>query len=182
MERGVTRRQLFRSLAGRGGLRRPPGAVAEARFMELCDGCGRCIEACAEETGVLKADRGGGPVLDLEASHCIFCAECIRACTRGALDRAMIDAVEEGLFRFPWRMEISPDACMEFSGTTCRMCESACEERAIRFRPLPGHVTRAWIEAEECNGCGECIGRCPKEAIAIVEGGGAASSRKEEAA
>ena len=182
MKRGVTRRQLFRSLAGAGGMRRPPGAAPEARFMELCDGCGKCISACAAETGVLRADGGGGPILDLEAAHCVFCADCIRACETGALDRAMIAAVEEGDFRFPWRMEISEGACMEFSGTTCRMCESACEERAIRFRPLPGHVTRAWIEAEECNGCGECIGRCPKGAIVIVEGGGAASEGKEAAA
>jgi len=182
MSRNMTRRQLFRSLAGRGGLRRPPAAVSEDRFMDLCDGCGKCIEACAEETGVLVADRGGGPVLDFEKGHCIFCADCIRACTRGALDRSMIDAVEEGEFRFPWRMEISEEACMEFSGVTCRLCESACEERAIRFRPMPGHVTRAWIETADCNGCGECLPRCPRGAIAIIEKNATASSGKEQAA
>ncbi len=182
MSRNMTRRQLFGSLAGRGGIRRPPAAVAERQFMDLCDGCGRCIEACAKETGVLRADRGGGPVLDFESGHCVFCAECIRACTRGALDRSMIDAVEEGDFRFPWHMEISAEACMEFSGVTCRLCESACEERAIRFRPMPGHVTRAWIETADCNGCGECLPRCPRGAITIIEKNATASSGKEQAA
>ncbi len=182
MSRSMTRGQLFRSLSGGGDLRRPPGAVDEAGFMDLCDGCGKCIEACARETGVLRADRGGGPVLDFESGHCVFCAECIRACTRGALDRSMIDAVEEGEFRFSWHMEISETACMEFSGVTCRLCESACEERAIRFRPLPGHVTRAWIETADCNGCGECLPRCPRGAITIIENSARASSGKEQAA
>ena len=167
MNQRVTRRQLFRSLTGQGGLRRPPGAADETRFMELCDGCGECITACAAETGVLKPDRGGAPVLDFPANYCTFCAACIKACATGALGGA--GAVEEGDYVFPWRMEISENACMEFSGVTCRLCESACEERAIHFRPMPGHITRAWIEADECNGCGECLSRCPRDAINIVD-------------
>ncbi len=185
MNQAVTRRQLFRSLTGQGDVRRPPAAVDETRFMELCDGCGECIAACAGETGVLRADRGGAPLLELEKSHCTFCAACIAACGSGALDKSLLAAVEEGEWRFPWRMEISEESCIEFSGVSCRMCESACEERAIRFRPMPGGIYRAWIEADECNGCGECIGRCPKAAIVIVEGVEGASrpgNRKEQAA
>lgn len=173
MNQKVTRRQLFRSLTGQGGLRRPPGAVAEERFMELCDGCGECIAACARESGVLAADRGGAPVMDFGKGFCVFCGDCLRACKTGALDASLADAVEAGEWRFPWRMEISRGACMEFSGVTCRLCESACEERAIRFRPMPGHVTRAWVEAEECNGCGECLSRCPRQAIVIIGTSGA---------
>ncbi len=166
MTQTVTRRQLFRSLAGQAALRRPPGAVDEARFMEICDGCGECIAACAAETGVLKADRGGAPVVDFAFGHCVFCGACVRACGTGALTGA--EGVEAGEVTFPWHMEISQERCMEFSGITCRLCESACEERAIRFRPMAGHVTRAWIEAQECSGCGECLPRCPNRAIAII--------------
>jgi ferredoxin-type protein NapF len=169
MTQTMTRRQLFRSITGQGGLRRPPGAVPEKRFMELCDGCGKCIAACASETGALTADGAGAPVLDFSKGHCLFCGDCLRACETGALDASLAGAVEDGAWRFPWRMEISETACMEFSGVTCRMCESACEERAIRFRPMPGHITRAWIAEDACNGCGECLPRCPREAIVIVE-------------
>ena len=169
MSRTVSRRELFRRLSGAGVVRRPPGAVAEARFMELCDGCGRCIDACAGETGVLTADRGGAPVIDFSRGFCTFCAACVRACGTGALRDGA--AVEMGERPFAWRMRIDEAGCLEFAGTTCRLCESACEWEAIRFRPLPGFRTRAWIEAEACTGCGECLSRCPQKAIVVVEAG-----------
>jgi ferredoxin-type protein NapF len=164
MKQEMTRRQLFRSLTGQGALLRPPGGVAEASFMELCDGCGECISACAREAGVLVAGRGGAPVLDFSRGGCLFCADCVSACKTGALVGAAMIRAE---YSFTWKMEISEQKCMEFSGNTCRMCESACEMRAICFRPLPGHITRAWVDAELCNGCGECLSRCPSAAISI---------------
>ncbi|WP_051928770.1 ferredoxin-type protein NapF [Thermopetrobacter sp. TC1] len=166
MSRRLTRRELFASLTG-DAIRRPPGAVCEAEFLERCDGCGRCIEVCAAETGVLKPDRAGAPLLDFARGHCTFCALCVKSCPTGALKNA--EAVEWREWAFPWHMSIDEAACLEFTGTTCRMCESACEDAAIHFRPLPGFRTRAWIEAAECTGCGECLARCPQQAIRIIE-------------
>ncbi len=146
---------------------RPPGAVAERRFLELCDGCGKCIVACAQETGVLRADRGGGPVMDFCAGFCTLCAACIAVCPTGALDKAQEEKVALGEWWFPWRMEIAEERCLERRGITCRACEESCEAAAIRFRPLPGYRTAVWIEADECTGCGECLHACPHGAIEL---------------
>jgi ferredoxin-type protein NapF len=148
---------------------RPPAAVDERRFLELCDGCGKCIAACAEETAVLKADRGGGPWLDLQASFCTLCAACIEACPAGALDKAKAEQVALGEWFFPWVMRIDEKRCLEFRGITCRACEESCEAEAIRFRPLPGPVTQARIVADDCTGCGECLRACPEKAILTLE-------------
>ncbi len=166
MSRRLTRRELLAGLVGK-VVRRPPGAVPESDFLELCDGCGRCIQACSQETGILKPDRAGAPILDFDGGHCTFCAKCVRSCPTGALENA--EAVEWREWAFPWHMGIDEGACLEFRGTTCRLCESACEDGAIRFRPLPGFKTRAWIEEAECTGCGECLARCPRQAIRIIE-------------
>jgi len=170
MSRRVSRRELFRRATGGGALRRPPAAVEEARFLELCDGCGKCITACeAAESGVLVADRAGAPLVELGTRFCIMCGDCVKACPTGALDASLAETVEMGEWAFPWRMEIDPAACLEFAGTTCRMCESACEWSAIRFRPVPGFRWEAWIELADCTGCGECLPRCPRQAIRIIE-------------
>lgn len=158
MTRQAARRSFL--LAGGQPVLRPPGAVMEERFLDLCDGCGKCIAACVSKTGVLKPDRGGGPVLDFPRSHCTFCGACAAACPTGALRAASANAL-------PWRMRIEPEDCLEFSGVACRACESACGERAIRFRPLPDFRGEALIDAAACTGCGECIGACPLDAITI---------------
>lgn len=60
------------------------------------------------------------------------------------------------------------DACIEWAGTACRLCESWCEADAIRFRSLGLARADIRIDADRCNGCGACVAPCPAGAVALV--------------
>jgi len=49
---------------------------------ELCDGCGKCVDACAK--GVLRVKDGKVQILDL--LKCTMCSDCVEACPKGALE------------------------------------------------------------------------------------------------
>jgi ferredoxin-type protein NapF len=63
--------------------------------------------------------------------------------------------------------------CLAEAGIVCRSCGDACTVSAIRFRPRIGLPPQAIVNEAGCTGCGDCIGACPGEAIAL----GAANSR-----
>lgn len=149
---------LTGSLGGRASPLRPPWAVAEARFRELCDGCGDCRRACPE--AILVRGRGGLPAVDFGQGGCTFCGACVTACPTGALARA-----GEGV---PWGLRaVVGEGCLSLSGVTCRVCEERCEARAIRFRPQLGGRATPEVAAAACTGCGGCMSACPVAAIEI---------------
>src|SRR5690606_32244035 len=65
---------------------RPPGAVSEARFIERCDGCGACFDACPHGAiSGLDARHGaaqGTPTIVGLRAPCHMCEDfpCIAAC------------------------------------------------------------------------------------------------------
>lgn len=70
---------------------RPPGAVAEGRFMELCTRCGACRQACPffAIRPVLRPGSfdEGTPQIQPPETWCRMCPDfpCVRACPTGAL-------------------------------------------------------------------------------------------------
>lgn len=60
--------------------------------------------------------------------------------------------------------------CLALTGVACRLCEDACEPRAIRFRPRSGGHYHPRIERDACTGCAECIPVCPVGAMFIETG------------
>lgn len=56
-------------------------------------------------------------------------------------------------------------ACLAFNGVDCRLCDDACDQRAIRFRPRPGGAYTPSIDTESCTACGECLAVCPVGAL-----------------
>lgn len=134
----------------------PPWAVAP--FRELCTRCDACIEACPAR--VLRLDRRGFPELRFEDAGCSFCGRCVEACPTGALDR------EKGRGR-PGVARVA-NACLAVGGVACRLCEDACEARALRFRPERGGVSRPAVARGQCLGCGSCVSMCPVYAIEVV--------------
>lgn len=150
------RRAFLRGKPSRPSPLRPPWAVTEALFLDLCTSCDDCIAACPEQ--VLDRGDGGYPLFDPQRGECLFCEKCVEACDTGALDGALAG---------PWtiKADIAP-ACLAKSGVTCFSCRDACGEAAIGFRPVLGgaHVE---LDAARCTGCGACVGVCPVSAITL---------------
>jgi len=148
-ERVVTRRFV-----------RPPGAIPEVAFLAACTRCGDCIPVCPVHA-IIQAPPSAGfaagtPYLEPKVQACVVCADipCARACPTGALvvpPRGW-DDVRLG------ELELDPDRCITFHGSSCGVCARACPvgERALamdaRGRPV--------LKPEGCVGCGVCVSAC----------------------
>lgn len=136
---------------------RPPWALDEARFVDACTSCGKCVAACPEQ--VLVCGEGGLPVFDPRLGECSFCGDCATACG----DAAFIATAET-----PWNLRARVgDACLAANGIVCSSCRDACGETAIRFPPTRA-VPLPQVTAERCTGCGACVPTCPTNAISLV--------------
>lgn len=142
----------------------PPWATPGQVFISRCDRCARCAEACPQ--AIVGTGRGGYPAIDFSAGACTFCGKCVESCPTGALSRAAFAAGAR-----PWGITASiKDDCLTLTGIDCRMCEDACDERAIRFKPVVGGPPRPAIRADDCTGCGGCVRVCPTDALEVRDG------------
>ncbi len=139
---------------------RPPGALPEVAFLAACTRCGDCLEACpAFAIRKAPADAGlaaGTPYLDLGLVACIACRDmpCAKACPSGALTLP-----PEGWAGYRLAaVELVPERCVTFAGTSCRACADACPvgPRALAMDDN-GHPV---LKAEGCVGCGCCVRAC----------------------
>ncbi|MCF3653452.1 MAG: 4Fe-4S dicluster domain-containing protein [Aigarchaeota archaeon] len=183
----TTRRELFRMMLGLlfiplaggflsmlpgGRVVRPPGAVDERLFLELCTRCGICVKACSSEgRGTLEpcglldgvSMMGTPKVNPLRApcesryGMCEGRLPCVRSCPTGAL--RWIEPEEIKLGSVSW----SPDRCIAVLGGECLVCAEVC--------PAPGAITpRNGIpvfHSNRCVGCGRCVYACPADPKAL---------------
>lgn len=159
MSKLLSRADLLRGRAmPRKDVLRPPPALPEAEFLTLCDGCAKCFDGCP--THILVADDEGRVRLDPTAGMCTFCGSCADVCPTGALDQSRAR---------PWtaRAEIRA-RCLSFNGITCRACEEACDERAIRFKLMTEGRSLPLVDETGCTGCGACAQICPNQSIDLV--------------
>lgn len=137
---------------------RPPWAVDESLFVNQCDRCDKCIQACEYQT--LIRGPGGFPIVDFSQSGCDFCGDCVRACSHDVL-KFPADPHQP-----PWSVKAEIlSQCISLHGTLCRTCGEACEENAIRFKLEVGGIARPLLDTEKCSGCGECYAVCPIKSI-----------------
>ena len=67
-------------------LLRPPGALPEAEFLELCYRCGNCVEDCPADAiklyGSTDESINRTPIIDADIGACVVCDElaCMKAC------------------------------------------------------------------------------------------------------
>jgi len=122
---------------------RPPGAVDEKLFLELCTRCGICVDACSSEgrgtlepCGILDGvSMMGTPKVNplrapCEARYgiCEGRLPCVKSCPTGAL--RWIEPEEIKLGSVSW----SPGRCIAVLGGECLVCAEVC--------PVPGVITR----------------------------------------
>jgi ferredoxin len=169
-------------------LLRPPGAVPEEEFLDLCIRCGSCMKVCMRNA-IHPAMLEGGPeavmtpVMFFRLGYCeLNCTLCGQVCPTGAIKELSIE--EKHNYKIGEAF-IDQDRCIPFiSANNCIVCEEQCPvaEKAIILEdvevsePGVGQVTvkRPKVLEKLCIGCGICETRCPVEgrsAIIVVNNG-----------
>ncbi|MDA1274498.1 MAG: 4Fe-4S dicluster domain-containing protein [Verrucomicrobia bacterium] len=141
---------------------RPPGALAEKKFVDACIGCGQCANVCPNKCISLCGLEGGienlaTPKISARAKGCILCMACTQVCPTGALQK--LEPTPEGIAAVKMGTAmVSEDVCYSFAGRTCGVCYRAC--------PLPGKAMtlgifeQPHVHEEYCVGCGLCEQAC----------------------
>ncbi|WP_027390828.1 4Fe-4S dicluster domain-containing protein [Chrysiogenes arsenatis] len=158
---------------------RPPGAVAEAQFMERCIRCARCIEVCPYESiqraKVYDKLQIGTPYIYAQERGCYLCMLCPPVCPTGALDPTVLEpeAVRIGIAR------IDEERCLNYlyerdelqgvsrtgSAKICNVCFNVCPLRDHAIELKGGLLPTI---TEKCVGCGACVEKCPTEPRSIT--------------
>lgn len=155
----ASRRGFFRGRPRPKAENRPPWALPESAFSDVCTRCNDCLGACPEQ--IIVSGDGGFPRVDFKRGECTFCGACVSACQTQALVRT------EGQPAWAYQAQIGA-SCLPQRGVECRVCEDYCAARAIRFSPRLGGSPLPVIDPAQCTGCGACLAPCPVNAITIA--------------
>jgi len=151
---------------------RPPGALAEAKFLEACTRCGDCADACPEAS-IFKAGPQHGahvemtPMLDVESRACYLCTgvPCAAACPSGALQPIQAEDINIGT------AVVFESLCLNAINQPCSVCVDACPlpQQALILpqdsegdpeRRKDGSLPLPVVDADVCTGCGLCVLHC----------------------
>jgi len=167
---------------------RPPGALAEEEFLDLCVRCGECMQVCignALHPAFLEAGIEGmfTPKLVPRIGYCEYnCTLCGQVCPTGAIRRL---APEEKHRTVIGQAVFDTDRCLPYArGVPCIVCEEHCPtpDKAIKFREVmvvdqdgtSRMVKQPYCVERLCVGCGICETRCPlpgRSAVAVTRAG-----------
>lgn len=170
----------LRPADARGFTLRPPGAVAEKRFLAACVRCGMCAQACPYRSIKLAGGEAGTgigtPVITPRETPCYLCQDlpCVKACPSGALDKKLED-IEQ--VRMGTAVIIDRESCLSIRGLRCEVCYRQCPliDKAITLqlrhndRTDEHTIMEPVVHKEKCVGCGICENSCvlPKPVIVV---------------
>jgi ferredoxin-type protein NapG len=157
---------------------RPPGALAEDRFLAACTRCGLCVRDCPYDTLKLAAPGDpvptGTPYFTARDIPCEMCEDipCIKNCPTGALDPKLTDISDA---RMGLAALVDHETCLNYLGLRCDVCYRVCPviDKAITLDTI--HNTRSdrhamllpTVHSEYCTGCGVCEKACVLSEAAI---------------
>ncbi len=148
-------------------LLRPPGAIDETRFVDMCQRCGKCVEVCPalaiKPFASPNRALDGTPFIDPNTAACVICdgLKCTHVCPSGALNPLNLAVlINMGV------AEVREELCVRSSGESCTICVDRCPvgKTAIRF----DNAGPPTVFDPGCVGCGVCQFYCPTTPKAIV--------------
>ncbi len=150
---------------------RPPGAVPEQSFMQLCVRCGQCMKVCPTntlqpcffESGVsgLWSPR----LLPRHAGCDQTCRLCGSVCPTGAIRPLEL---EEKRHAKLGTAELDRERCLVWKeDRLCLICDEQCPYNAIVFRWEEGRRL-PFVVDNKCNGCGFCEEQCPVDGVSAI--------------
>lgn len=145
---------------------RPPGAIDEARFADVCKRCGACVEVCPADAikplQVLGDPNAGTPIIDADERACVVCEglQCTHVCPSGALLPVATPAgIDMGI------AVVDADVCVRTRGEGCTVCVDVCPLGRDAIRIVGPGIPEVLAG---CVGCGVCQEACPTRPRAIV--------------
>jgi len=135
---------------------RPPYYKDADAFATECQNCqGECASLCQEQIIVIQEDKT--PRLDFSKRGCTYCDACAQGCPSDLL-------LVQNKHEIAVDVVINEQKCLSWQGVMCFSCKDPCLENAIDFKAMFMPKIN-----DACTSCGFCIGRCPAEAIELVQ-------------
>ena len=170
----LVRSLLHTRLNGR--LIRPPGAIPEPDFINVCIHCGKCMKVCPTnglQPCVFEAGINGlwTPRLVPKIGGCEKnCNMCGHVCPTSAIRKLDL---EEKTYAKVGTAVIDRSRCIAWEqDKVCLICDEACPYNAISSLNETVHdvtLLRPFVDERICTGCGLCEARCPIEGPAAIE-------------
>lgn len=142
-------------------LHRPPRALPEPQFLDVCTRCEACVDACPHDAIELAGPRfreaEGTPVINASKAPCRMCQDtpCVTACQPDALRYSLGLSMGDA--------QIETHSCIAHQGGFCSTCVERC--------PVPGAIKvrdgKPTIRQAACTGCGVCHFVCPAPVNAV---------------
>jgi MauM/NapG family ferredoxin protein len=164
---------------------RPPGAIPEGKFNQVCAKCGSCMKVCYT-SGIQPVmmefgpDNVFTPRLDNVHGFCGYeCNACGHVCPTGALTPLTLEIKQKVVMGIA---EINREICLPWAEKKpCLTCEEVCpiftkavelEERPTTFDDRDDtFIFLPHVVKDNCIGCGICEHHCPttpEKAIKVI--------------